>query len=61
MTSTGSTTWLAGRRAGCPRSAASTTFVPSNAPPVPVERCIDCAIESDCPYSAKKILSGLPG
>src|SRR5215213_4618931 len=36
MTSTGSTIWLGGRRVGCPRSVASTTFVPSNAPRVPV-------------------------
>ena len=36
MTSTGSTIWLGGRRVVCPRSVASTTFVPSNAPPVPV-------------------------
>ena len=36
MTSTGSTIWLGGRRVVCPPSVASTTFVPSNAPPMPV-------------------------
>jgi predicted dehydrogenase len=40
---------------------ASTTFVPSNAPSGAGERCIDCTIEPDCPYSARRIYQGCLG
>ncbi len=30
-------------------------FTPANRPPNSAERCLDCAVEPDCPYSARRI------
>ena len=34
-------------------------FRPENAPEGAADRCLDCSVEPDCPYSAKRVYSGL--
>ena len=44
---------------GRPRSAACEHFRPEQRPAGAGDRCLDCAIEPDCPYSARRIYLGM--
>ena len=58
-TSTGCRTWSSSRAAPCRRSASLAHFRRDRRPDGAGDRCLDCAIEPDCPFSARRLYLGM--